>query len=113
MKRSDLVITTADNSGITVILGVKDYIATVNEQLQDNYFYQKLNVNPTSKHSGILNSAIESFKKQELLPNVTANEFTVDEVRTPQFHILPKVHKPSITERPVLSSVECHTRKIC
>ena len=104
-KCNDLVITKADKGGATVILDVKDYIAKANEQLQDNSFYQKLNVDPTAKHSDIVNSAIESFRKQELLSNSTGSKLTVDEVRTPQFHIFPKVHKTNIPGRPVVSSM--------
>ena len=111
-KRNDLVITKADKSGAIVILDVKDYIEMPNEKLQDDSFYQKLNVDPTAKHSDTVNSAIESFRKQELLSSSTANKLTVDEVRTPQFHIFPKVHKTNIPGRPVVSSVECHTSKI-
>ena len=62
-KRNDPVITKADKGGATVILDVKDYIAKANEQLQDNSFYQKLNVDPTAKHSEIVNSVIESSRK--------------------------------------------------
>ena len=111
-KCNDLVITKADKGGATVILNVKDYIAKDNKQVQDNSFYQKLNVDPTAKHSDIVNRAIESFGKQELLSNSKASRLTVDEVRTPQFHIFPKVHKTNIPGRPVVSSVECHTSKI-
>ena len=71
-KRNDLVITKADKGGPTVILDVKGYMAKANEQLQGNSFYQKLNVDPTARHSDIVNSAIESFRKQELLSNSTA-----------------------------------------
>ena len=53
----------ADKGGSTVILEVKDYIAKANKQLQDNLFYQKLNVDLIAKHSEIVNSAIENFKK--------------------------------------------------
>ena len=98
--------------GATVILDVKDYIVKAKEERQDNCFYQKLNVGPTAKHSEIVNSAIESFRKQELSPNSTASKLTIDEIRTPQFHVFPKVHQTSIPGRPVASSVECHTSKI-
>ena len=54
----------------------------------------------------IFNSAIESFRKQELLSNLTSSKLTVDEVRTPQFYILTKIHKPNIPRRPAVSSVE-------
>ena len=79
-KRNDLVMMKAGKGGATVILDVKNYIAKANEQLQDNSFYQKLNVDPTVKHSEIVNSAIESFRKQELLSNSTASKLTVDEL---------------------------------
>ena len=115
-KRNNLVITKADRGGATVILDVKDYIARANEQPQDNSFYQKLNVDPTVKHSEIVSSAIENFRKQKLLSNLTATKLTVDEVRTPQFHIFHKVHKTDIPGRPVVSSVECdasNTQQFC
>ena len=66
----------------TVILDVEDYISKANEQLQDNSFYEKLNVDPTAKHSEIVNSAIESLRKQELLSNSTASKLNKNEVRT-------------------------------
>ena len=111
-KRNDLVITKADKGEATVILDVKDYIVKAKEERQDNCFYQKLNVGPTAKHSEIANSAIESFRKQELSRNSTASKLTIDEIRTPQFHVFPIVHQTSIPGRPVASSVECHTSKI-
>ena len=43
---------------------------------------------------------------------MTKSRSTVDQVRTPQFHIFPKVHKTNIPGRPVVSSVECHISKI-
>ena len=81
-----------------------------NEQLEDISFCQKLNVDPTANHSEIVNNATESLRKQELLSNSTKSKLTVNEVRTPQ--ILLKFHKPNTPERPVVSSVECHTIKI-
>ena len=71
-------------------------------------FYKKLNVDPTVKHSEIVNSTIESFKKEELISNSTASKLSLDKVRTPQFHISPEAHKPSVPGRLVVSSIECH-----
>ena len=62
-------------------------------------------------HSDI-DSAIESFKKARAIIKLNSNKLTADEVRTPQFHTFPKVHKTNIPGRPVVSSVECHTSKI-
>lgn len=60
----------------------------------------------------IVNIVIESFRKQELLSKSTAIKLTVDEVTTPQSHILLKVHVSNIPGRPVVSSVKYHTSKI-
>ena len=35
-----------------------------------------------------------------------------ENVRTPKFYLLPKIHKPLIPGRPVISSVNCHTSSI-
>ena len=75
-------------------------------------FYKKLNVDPTAKHSEIVNSTIESFRKQELISNSTASKFGLDKVRTPQFHISPEAHKLSVPGRLLVSSIECHASKI-
>ena len=53
-KGNDLVITKSDKGRSTVILHVKDYIIKANEQVQDNSFYRKLNIDPTAKHSEIV-----------------------------------------------------------
>ena len=78
--------------------------------MQEKSFYQKLNVDSIAKHSGIVNSAITI--KQQLLSKSTGSKLTKDEVRTHQFCIFLKVHKPNIPRRPVVGSVECHRGKI-
>ena len=59
MKCNDLVITKTGKGGATVILDAKDYISKNNEQLQDNSFLKKLNVDRTVKESKVVNSAIK------------------------------------------------------
>ena len=48
-----------------------------------------------------------SYYPLQLLKKLTPND-----VRTPQFHILLEIHKPSISGRPVVRSVECYSSKI-
>ena len=43
--------------------------------------------------------------------NSTASKLSVDEERTPQFHILPKVHKPNIPGSFAVSSAKCYRSK--
>ena len=81
---------TTDKGRTTVILNIKTYIPRANGQLQYNSLYQKLNADPITKHSDFVNRGTENLRKQELLSNFIASKLTVDEVRTPQFHILPQ-----------------------
>ena len=84
-KPGNLVLTKAHQGGAIVILDVKDDVSKSNEQLQDNSFHKKLNVDHTAKRSKIFNSAIESFRKQELLSNSKASKLTVDSTFYPKF----------------------------
>ena len=52
------------------------------------------------------------LKNKCYYPLQFVKDLTTSDVTTPQFHILPKIHKLSIPGRPVVSSVECHTSKI-
>ena len=42
----------------------------------------------------------------------TANSLLEEKIKTPEFHLLPKIHKTSNPGRPVISSVNCHTKRI-
>ena len=64
------------------------------------------------KYFEIVNSAIESFRKQQLLSNSRASKLTLDEVRAPQFNIFPKVRNINIPGRHIVSSVKCHTNRM-
>ena len=81
-----------------MILVGEDYICKVNDQLQNNLFCKRLQEDLTTKHVEIVNS--------------TAKKLVVEELRTPQLHILPNIHKPVTLGKPVVSSVEFHTGKI-
>ena len=52
-------------------MGVDEYNRKLNQQLTDRNFHEKLNEDPTKKHSDIVNNTIESFRKQELLSTMT------------------------------------------
>lgn len=112
LKRNEFFIMNADKGAAIVRLEVKYCIVKTNEQLQYNSRYKKLNIDSTPKHSEIVNYTIEHLRKQEILSNLTSSKLTTDEVRRPQYHILPKIHKPIIVGRPVVSSDESHTSKI-
>ena len=42
----------------------------------------------------------------------TPNPLLEEKIKTPEFHLLPKIHKANNPERPVISTVNCHTGRI-
>ena len=76
-----------------------EYISKAKQQLTDGNFYRKLNEDPTRKHNDIVSNTIERFKKQKLLSTLIAKQLTTNDVRTPQFHILPKIHKAFLEDQ--------------
>ena len=108
-RRNDLVITEADKDGATVILDVKDNIAKANEQLQDNLFYQKLNVDPTAN----CQQCYRKFQKARTIIKLDSKQ---THRRRSKNTLIPyfsqRSYKPNIPGRLVVSSVDCHTSDI-
>ena len=42
----------------------------------------------------------------------TTKSLLEEKIKTPEFHLLPKIHKANNPGRPVISSVDCHTSRI-
>ena len=110
-KRDDVIFCNADKSGAVVIWDVKDYIKEAMKQLNDTNFYKNLPNNPTPTHCEI-NGTIDRFKQSKQLESKLAEGLKTLEPRTPQFYLLPKIHKDNIPGRPVVISINSHTTKI-
>ena len=102
-------MTKADKGGAVVILDIKDYIGEANRQLNDTNNYD---FDPTELHTEKIKSEINNLKNENLLTLKTANSLLEEKIRTPEFHLLPKIHKANNPGRPVISSVNCHTSRI-
>ena len=59
----------------------------------------------------IVNDTIESFYGQQVLAKIIAGNLKAINVKTPHFHMTPKIHKEDIPGRPVVSSTDRHTSK--
>ena len=95
-----------------VILDIKDYIDEANRQLNDTNNYEQLDFDPTELLTEKIKSEINNLKSENLLALRTANSLLEEKIKTPEFHLLPKIHKANNPGRPVISSVNCHTSRI-
>ena len=93
-------------------MNVDDYIIEANRQLDNTEFYTKLGTNPTTTHNDIVNSTIQKFVKEKLLPEHVAKALCVDNPKTARFYLLPKVHKDNIPGRPITNAIDSPTSSI-
>lgn len=111
-EHPDLLILQADKGGCTVAMDKHDYVRKTEELLQDHSTYHQLNKDPTSLIQTKYNKLIESLQ--------TSNEITVEETKHfkiynssfPKLYCLPKIHKPNVPLRPIISSINSVTYNI-
>ena len=110
--REDIVITNADKGGAVVILNKDDYQKEATRQLSDKSSYKKLASDPTSDHVHKVKQTLNELQESHFISKKMAEGLIPEKVKTPNFYMLPKVHKPDNPGRPVISSVNCHTSEI-
>ena len=59
-----------------------------------------------------IKSDINSLKNENLLTLKIANSLLEEKIKTPGFHLLPKIHKANNPGRPVISSINYHTSRV-
>ena len=60
----------------------------------------------------MVNNTIERFQKEDAWSRKTANSLKIFNPKTPKQYMTPKIHKENNPERPVISSITCHTSEI-
>ena len=111
-NRSDIVIKKADKGGATVVLDAKWYENEAERQLNNTVYYKKVEDDDTKKHEQIIKSKLNEFVVMNQMDLKLAQQLTPCQSRTPEFYLLPKIHKDPVTGRPVISSTGCHTERI-
>ena len=76
--------------------------------LNNTQFYEKLSDDPTERFSKEITSLLEEMKEKRVLEKETFCFFRPQNIRTSQFYILPKIHKPG---RPIILSHCAPTEK--
>ena len=113
-NRSDLVITRADKGGAVVLLDTEAYIKEANRQLNDTDCYMKLTIDPTVIHTEKVKHTLHNLKESQGLPKKFAENLIPNSTKTPNFYLLPKIHKKQTPTpgRPVVNSINSPTSAI-
>ena len=97
------MILTTDKGVALVIIDKNDYIQKAEELLNTNT-YKKLPEDPTNKQKNKLVNILKSIKSEGGLSEETYKKLYPTGAVASKFYGLPKIHKPGIPLRPIVSS---------
>ena len=114
LSNTEVVIKPADKGGATVIQNRCDYITEGERQLSDEKFYMKMEEDLTDKHNAMITQQLEAMRLRGEITDRVKAYLTVDNPRTPELYLLPKIHKGTspVPGRPIVSANESHTERI-
>ncbi|XP_050501571.1 uncharacterized protein LOC126881376 [Diabrotica virgifera virgifera] len=81
------------------------YISLSQSLLDDVRYYQPLTSNPCSKFSNKINKFITHLKNIKIIDQTLAKSLHNYDGYAPRFYCLPKIHKPTLSMRPIVSSI--------
>lgn len=111
-SNKDLIVTKSDKGNVTVIMNKKLYIEKCEDLLNDETCYIKLNRDPTSTLQQKANNLVSSLLKQKVISKEISKTLTIYDQAAPKFYGLPKIHKPVLSVRPIISSIKAPNSKL-
>ena len=102
-KDKERVILTADKGVALVVMKKEDYIKK-SEELLNTSTYKKITEDPTSKQKSRLINILKNIKAEGGLKEENYRKMNPTGAVSPKYYGLPKIHKPGIPLRPIISS---------
>ena len=102
-RRDDILILPADKGRATVVLNKAEYDEKLLVMLSDARTYKKLDRDPALSMERKLNTLLLRLKKKGSIPVDLYNRLRSSGGLTPLLYGLPKVHKPGVPLRPIVS----------
>ena len=81
-------------------------------QLSDTRYYVKLDTDPTQEFAENISDLVWEMREANHINKETRKYLTPSSPRTARFYHLPKIHKPSVPGRPIVSSCGAPTERI-
>ena len=106
------VIVPADKGRATVVLDCTEYDDKIHNLLSDDRTYRKLSRNPTPALERRMNSSLLSLKKSGALPEPLYWRLHSSDSRIPLLYGLPKIYKPDVPLRPIMSFANSPTYQL-
>ncbi|KAJ8977068.1 hypothetical protein NQ317_017230 [Molorchus minor] len=108
----ELLVIQSDKMNVTTIMKKQQYEDLSLEILQDSDYYTVLPRDPSSTIQNKSNSLISSLEKNNILTKDESKSYRQYNSTVNKFYGLPKVHKPTLTLRPIISGVSSPNRGV-
>lgn len=108
----ELLVIQSDKMNVTTIITKQQYNTLSLEILQDNSYYRVLPRDPSSTIQQKSNTLISELEKSQMLTKDEAKKFRVYNGTINKFYGLPKIHKPVLQLRPIISGVNSPNRGV-
>ena len=114
LRNSEQVIVKPTDKGGAIVLWPREsYIAEVNKQLNDKRNYKLIETDPFPQLVTKLNKIVKTFFTDQLIDYTTFKFLSIDKpIRKPTLYLLPKLHKPDVPGRPIISGYEGPTVRL-
>ena len=99
----NIVILPADKGRVTVVMDKTDYYDKMDTLVNDKQTYEELKRDPTPSLQRKLNSKLLDLKKTDVIDIQRYNRLRCRVPQPPKLYGLPKLHKPNIPMRPIVS----------
>ena len=113
-ENKNIIIKKADKGSAVVVQNKTDYLKEGLRQLYDRNFYRLQEDNLTPHHNNIIRRQVEHMVETKEITPKTAEYLFIDNPKTSNFYLLPKIHKNTIPPpgRPIVSANSCPSERI-
>jgi len=102
----NIILTRADKGNITVALDKTEYLNKIENMLKDTETYSIINKDPINKLTKEIRELLTGWKIKGYITKNTYNAIYCSEGNLPCAYGLPKIHKPGLTFRIIISSID-------
>ena len=111
-NNEQLIVKPADKGGAIVIWPRESYLTEANNQLSNKLNYKQVDSNPFPQLVNTINKTVRAFFTDQPFDYTTFKFLLIDKpIRKPSY-LLPKIHKPDVPGRPIISGCKGPTVRL-
>lgn len=104
-QHPEIYFVRSDKGNVTVAMSRQDYVDKSLELLNDTNTYKLLKNNPTTTLQTKANKIVKRLVDEGSIDEVTGKKLKIYNAVAPRFYALPKIHKPTLSMRPITSAI--------